>query len=156
LDRGVHGVERLLDRIEDRAVRLGPGQTLDRGQFQRRQHLVHVAQVVHRQGHDAHAVARNELDEILVFESYERFADGRPAHAELGGELLLEHLMPLRVFVVENPSADFLIRLFDQRDAPLTADGRGHNRRAWRKDARTFAPRYGRSPPVGRTTQHIA
>jgi hypothetical protein len=104
------------DACSSGASSASPG--LRRGhRLERREDLVDLLHVGRGHRQYAHAVARNHLDEPLLLEPNQRFAQRRSTDAELLGERLLERLVAWRIGVVEDPAAQGLVGRVDERAA---------------------------------------
>jgi hypothetical protein len=140
-DGNFHLADRLIECGERRVVRARADQALDGRELEGGQDFVHLAQFIEGQRHNAHAVSRDDLNELFVLETDQRFSNRRAAHAELGSELVLEDLMSRRILVVQNAPADFPVRSIDQRF--LYGFGR-------RSTSRQRGPLANTAPPAGR------
>ena len=115
--RRIHFVDRLFNRGERLFVEVRPSQPLDGRQLERSQNLVDLSQFLNRERDDSHPVAGNQLNEAFVLQPDQCLADRRPAHSEVGGQLLFEDVVPWGVVVVQNAPADFGVCLVDTRFA---------------------------------------
>src|SRR5260221_327058 len=127
LDGHLHLADRLIERGERGVVWPRADQALDGRELEGGQDLVDLPQFSEGQRHDAHAVPRDDLNELSVLETDQRLSNRRATHAEFGGKLVLEDLMSGRVLVVQDAPADFPVRSIDQRF--LYAFGRSHTSR---------------------------
>ena len=140
LERTCHVARCPLQRLDLGLGRPAPGRQLRRHGLQCRQDLVDFLHVVGRHGHHAHAMTRHDLDQPLVAQPQQRFAQRRAADAQLLGELQLECPVTWRIDVVQDALTDGPIRLVDQRCAPVggqadTPPGRGLGDALWRNVA---------------------
>ena len=70
---------------------------------------VHILKILNGQRQDPHAVPRNQLQQVLILQPYQRLADGCAAHPQFRSKLLLQHWITLRVLVVQDAPADLAV-----------------------------------------------